>query len=631
MLATKIRAGKREGRVPSRSHSQRRSGTPWTASLAGLLLTLLIAGCTPPGPRALLDGKRLIDEGKFPQAVEKLEIATSLLNTNAQAWNYLGVAYHRAGQPTNAAVAYKRALDLNRDLLEARYNLGCLWLDQNKLDAAKAEFTAYTLRRANAVEGWLKLGTAQLRAREASPAEKSFREGLRINPQNVEALNGLGLVQLQRNRPREAIQYFDAALKQRADYRPALLNLATVLDQQLNDRAGALQKYREYLALKPKPVDWEAVNAVARSLEQQLVAQQRPRASNVVAHASASTNATKTATAVVARITAPVKTESTPAAPKAPTASPPANTAAVEVVTLPPEPVIKTSPDASPASPSPTIQPPAAEPTPTASAPVAPAEATKPAKPGFFSRINPLNLFRREVKPTPEPTPLPSGKKTASTTLETRPNTLPEGEQTRALAKDGAAVSNRPNAAPAVVSPREVEPSGFARYTYLSPAASAAGNRREAARAFGQGQQAQRANRLAEAIQAYRRATELDASYFEAHYNLGLAAYEFRNYPQALAAWENALAIQPESRDARYNFALALKAANYPIDAAHELEKILAANPNETRAHLVLGNLCADQLHDLVRARTHYLKVLEQEPRHAQATAIRYWLVGNPP
>jgi len=71
-----------------------------------LVLAVLLAGCTPTGPRALLDGKRLLDEAKYPQAVEKLKVATSLLATNAQAWNYLGVAYHRAGQPANAAVAY---------------------------------------------------------------------------------------------------------------------------------------------------------------------------------------------------------------------------------------------------------------------------------------------------------------------------------------------------------------------------------------------------------------------------------------------------------------------------------------------------------------------------------------------
>src|SRR5262245_22996667 len=106
-----------------------------------VVLALMVAGCTPAGPRALLDGKRLLDQGRYEQAIEKFRTATSLLHTNAQAWNYLGLACHRAGQSTNAAAAYQKALDLDRDLLEARHNLGCLWLDLNKPELARAEFT----------------------------------------------------------------------------------------------------------------------------------------------------------------------------------------------------------------------------------------------------------------------------------------------------------------------------------------------------------------------------------------------------------------------------------------------------------------------------------------------------------
>src|SRR6266542_808390 len=117
MLATKNRAG-RSPEAGSRGQGAG-SARPLTLLRAPcsvlLTLALLLAGCTPPGPRALLDGKQLLDEGKYLQAVEKLKIATSLLATNAQAWNYLGVAYHRAGQPANAAVAYQKALSLTRD------------------------------------------------------------------------------------------------------------------------------------------------------------------------------------------------------------------------------------------------------------------------------------------------------------------------------------------------------------------------------------------------------------------------------------------------------------------------------------------------------------------------------------
>jgi tetratricopeptide (TPR) repeat protein len=148
---------------------------------------------------------------------------------------------------------------------------------------------------------------------------------------------------------------------------------------------------------------------------------------------------------------------------------------------------------------------------------------------------------------------------------------------------------------------------------------------------FAQGVQAQQAHRLPEAMQSYRLATQADPTLFEAHYNLGLAATEAGNLAAALAAYEHALAVQPQSLDGRYNFALVLKQANYLGDAVNELERVLATYPNETRAHLALGNLYAQQFHQPAKARQHYLRVLEVEPRHPQASAIRYWLAANPP
>ena len=91
-----------------------------------------------------------------------------------------------------------------------------------------------------------------------------------------------------------------------------------------------------------------------------------------------------------------------------------------------------------------------------------------------------------------------------------------------------------------------------------------------------------------------------------------------------------ALAIQPDSTDARYNFALALKAAGYATDAVNELNKVVAASPKEARAHLALGNLCAKEMSDTAQARAHYLKVLELDPRNQQANDIRLWLTTNP-
>ena len=130
---------------------------------------------------------------------------------------------------------------------------------------------------------------------------------------------------------------------------------------------------------------------------------------------------------------------------------------------------------------------------------------------------------------------------------------------------------------------------------------------------------------------SHRQATQSDPSFFEAHYNAGLASTEAGDLPGALAAYENALAARPESLDARYNFARVLKQAGYVLDAANELEKLLTMYPNDGRANLALGNIYAQQLQQPAKARQHYLKVLESDPHNPRAGDIRFWLAANPP
>ena len=561
-------------------------------------IVLVLAGCKPPGPRALLEGKHLMERGHYLESVEKLKVATSLLPTNALAWDYLGLACQYAGQATNAAQAYKKALALNPDLLEARYNLGCLWLEQNRPDAAKAELTTYTSVRGNIPEGWLKLGNAQLRlaqqsapgdaqlrSRELTAAEKSFSEALHLSPQNPEALNGLGLVQQQRNHSREAAQYFSAALKHEPNYAPALLNLAIVSHVYLNNRPVALQKYREYLVLASNAPNAEAVNALVHSLEQESIAASHPPPmSNTVAQL---TNTAKPQpTNPPNKIFSPAVTAKAPVTPEP--------TSEVAVAKVAPEPVIKPAHDvASAPSQTKSNEPAAAAPS------AAVTEEPRTAKGGFLQKINPINLFRRQPAPASNPAPLPS---------------------------------NTVAVAPLKTVPAATPPATVARYHYQSPAKPSPGSAHlDAERAFAQGVQAQLANRLQEAMTDYRKATQLDPAYFDAYYNYGLAATDAHNYQAALIAYEVALAIRPESLETRYNFALVLQRSSYPIDAANELEKLLTIYPNYGRGHLALGNLFAQELKQPAKAREHYQKALETDPHNPQADAVREWLAANPP
>ena len=121
-----------------------------------------------------------------------------------------------------------------------------------------------------------------------------------------------------------------------------------------------------------------------------------------------------------------------------------------------------------------------------------------------------------------------------------------------------------------------------------------------------------------------------DPSFFEAHYNLGVAAFEAGEYAQALPAYEQALTIRPDSMKARYNFAVALEKANYRRDAANELELVIAGNPAEPAPHLALATLYAGEPGEVDKARHHYVRFLALQPQSPQATAVRYWLEAHP-
>jgi tetratricopeptide (TPR) repeat protein len=567
------------------------------------VLTAILAGCSPAGTHALLKGKQLLDAGDYSDAADEFKEATEYMSTNAEAWNYLGVAEQHSGQMEEAASAYQRALELDRDLSEAHYNLGCLWLEQNKLDDAISEFTAYTLRRANSPEGWLKLGLAQLRTRSILPAEKSFSTALYLSPNNAEALNGLGLARMQRNRPEEAAKFFQAATQNHPDYAPAILNYATVEHEYLHNDRLALDEYHAYLALNPRPANWDDVNTVANSLEQapmlaaaapspprQNVETQPVRQNPVLTQPrqeQAKPVETRKPRPEVSQSEVVDGDESPPVQPDYAPRNVPTQTVQVQ-----PETPIVTAPRSAPNSaPGSNTYRPVQEPEMYSS--------IQPNPPKSEPDYNPLHWFHSNTQQDMKVTPLPP---------ESYPGYQP----------------------PKPVHIVQPAPPSYPSYLYLSPRKPSPGDRRAASAMFSRAREFEQQRRYTDALDDYRLATREDPSWFEAQYNCGVLAYRLRDYQFSLSAYEMALAIEPNSTDARYNFALALKAAGYVPDAVTELRKIAAIKPNDVRTHLELGNLYAQQLYDVPHAREHYLRVLQLDPADPQASNIEFWLSANP-
>jgi tetratricopeptide (TPR) repeat protein len=514
----------------------------------------------------------------------------------------------------DAALAYTEALKLDSNLAATRFNLGSLYLEQHVPEAAIPQLRAFVSLQTNHAGGWLKLGTAQLEDRQFQAAASSFSQTLRLEPNSAPAWNGLGLTLMAAKNYAEAYRYFSAAVQVDGSYAPACLNAAIVAHQHLKQPDVAIDLYGRYLDLKPSAADYASVKRVVESLQTSILPPQRPAATGEVAVAALNR----------ATLVAPPTNAPTSDPPSAGEATQPSTISTNKLESRAPSPAAIDPPDASdPGSTNVRSQIPASE-LRVAQSATQIATTNPPAV-----QKSPPETAAAPAKTSPPESPKRQPERSAripKPTVTQRQETRTARVQKPVVPPPAPVRNARPYGLPKMPPP----PAGMLRYQYLAPLKPASGQRIEAQRVVREALQAQQRYRTERAMALYRQAIRQDPSFFEAYYNLGVAAQEQGNLRESLWAYEHALAIDPDSPRARYNFAVALEQSGYPYDAAQQYEMMVSQAPDSARLHFSLGRLYAGKLRHTQQAREHYQRVLQLESQHPQATAMRYWLDRNP-
>jgi tetratricopeptide (TPR) repeat protein len=595
----------------------RSTGPRW---MNGILFTLLavvmLSGCTPPWADAMFEGKTQLEKGEFKDAINSFKQATRLQPELARAWNYLGLAYHRDRQFAEAIAAYNKAYNTDNNLAEAVYNLGYLRLETGVYEDAIHWFKIYQMLRPQSTAALPYLALAHISLNELDEAQKLYDLILRQEPNDPKAYNGMGLIQQRKGNPRESYNYFHTALERDPEYTPAMWNQGIIAYPALQRPDLAVNKMRRFTYKAPQSPLAPIAKSIAEDIEARLFKKPEP-----IVEAPPAEQPKEQGGKTTEEIVAHKVEETTPAEEPTPAKK------NEEPTTL------KTVSDQEPAEalPNNDIQP------------VAP-EIEKPQ----ITQREVENPKQPEVRKTTPVKPqekieTPTGERPTSQTNVVIKTDIPKKEESKpTIIVDIPRTANDDSRAvvemerPVIVPPSEPGvtplPQGrsFKPYRYLLPGAPLAGNRQVAAPLFDRANRALERSDYNEAVTQYERAISADPSFFEAYFNLGLAALSGGNAEKALPAYEYALAIDPQHRDSRYNLALGLIQKDHLRDAARELETLLKANPEDKSVIMRLGELYSGPLQRPVRTREVYQQLLKAAPTPDEVSTARSWLHSNP-
>ena len=126
----------------------------------------------------------------------------------------------------------------------------------------------------------------------------------------------------------------------------------------------------------------------------------------------------------------------------------------------------------------------------------------------------------------------------------------------------------------------------------------------------------------AEAIEAYRRALEVDPEHADSHCNLGSIFYNQGRRGPARACFERALEVEPQHVEANLNLATMLEEDERNEPALRHYKRALASDPFYADAHVSLA-LLYEKLGLRRTARDHWRRYLQLDPGGSWAPVAR--------
>lgn len=201
------------------------------------------------------------DKEAVTQAVSELRKTLAVDAANMDAYGTLALLiYDHAGNDHArldlARLVCEQAKKIDKNYAPTYNVLGLIWLKRENFTAALTQFKKAVEMDNDLLEVHLNIGAIALSFRDYVLAEESFKQALRLQPKHVDAQIGLGVALRGQRKPREAEEAYIKAGELAPDNPAVDYNLGVLyqdyLDQTPEQLNQAEKHYEKYLAKAPK-------------------------------------------------------------------------------------------------------------------------------------------------------------------------------------------------------------------------------------------------------------------------------------------------------------------------------------------------------------------------------------------
>lgn len=193
-------------------------------------------------------GQLLAKNERNDEAINAFNKALGCSPRDFLSWNGLGHIYSKMGVYQNAICAFEKALEIAPYYEPSWEGIGKAYLESAQLEKAEVALRKAVELNPHLTEAWKNLGKCFTQHKRDMDAIAVYRKGIEFNPQIADLWNELGKLLLQKRIFVESIGAFQKVLTINPHYREASVNLAHALFQ-IGDYETSASIYEESIPL----------------------------------------------------------------------------------------------------------------------------------------------------------------------------------------------------------------------------------------------------------------------------------------------------------------------------------------------------------------------------------------------